>query len=74
MTTEIKQRWFLPKYNLSITPDGTVLTSSLTPCSEEIYQGKLVFRIPGTSVRISRKYINKHCIIHEKIIQQHLPF
>ena len=74
MTTEIKQKWIVPKYNLIITPDSKVLTSDLIECKEELYQGRLVFRLPKSSKRISRKFINNNCIRHDKIIQDFFPF
>jgi len=74
MTTEIKQMWFVPKYNLSITEDGKVFTSDLKECPEVFHQGQLKFRIPGTAVRISRKYIKKNCIVQPKVMQAYCPF
>lgn len=74
MTTEIKQKWFLPKYNLSITDDMKVLTSDLISCQEVLHQGQLKFRIPYTAIRVSRKYIRKHCIVQNKILNQYTPF
>jgi hypothetical protein len=41
----------------------------------EVYKGKLVFRIPGTSRRISYQRIKKGLIKRQVIIQQELlPF
>lgn len=74
MIEEIKQKWYLPKYKLSITPDGIVYTFDLKKCIEEVYQGRLVFRIPQTSTRVSKKYIRNNCIKSEKIIQNYCPF
>ena len=71
---EIKQKWFLPKYNLSITDDNKVLTECGVECIEEVHQGQLKFRLPKTSIRISKKYIRKNCILNAKTIQQYCPF
>ena len=74
MTTQIKQKWFCQKYNLSITDDGKVYTQNLTELKEEYYQGRLIFRIPKTSIRISRSFIKHNSIKAIKILQQYVPF
>ena len=74
MIEEIKQEWHVPKYKLSITSEKKVLTEDLKMCNEEVYQGRLVFRIPKTSTRVSRKYIQKNAIKEIKVIQQFIPF
>jgi len=71
---EIKQKWYLPKYNLSITDDMKVLTKDLVPCVEVIHQGQIKFRIPKTNKRVSRKYIRKNCILQHKILKHIIPF
>lgn len=74
MIAEIKQKWFVPKYNLIITDDKKVLSKELIECIEEIHQGQIKFRIKNTSIRVSKKYINKNSLLSEKIIQQYCPF
>jgi len=74
VTTEIKARYQNVELNIAYVDWRNVY---LLPCQKliiEVHKGRLCYRIPATSKRISKSKIMKNLIEKEITLQEYVPF